>query len=142
MISTSVRAALIGAGALLVMASEASAQRRNRNVITRAEIEESALKEGDIHAVIRALRPHMLVEPKGTRTLGGGAVGGIAVYIDRVRMEGVENLKNLPALQVNEVRYLDPARSQNEYGITANSGAIVITRFTKTNDSLRIKPPR
>ena len=30
------------------------------------------------------------------------------------------------AIDAKEVRYLDPTKSQNEFGINANSGAIVV----------------
>ena len=37
-----------------------------------------------------------------------------------------DDLVTIMAKDVKEVRYLDPNRSQNEYGTTANGGAIVV----------------
>jgi hypothetical protein len=48
------------------------------------------------------------------------------------------------ASSVEDVRYLDPSQSENEYGITANGGAIVIklSKVRSVPDSLSKKPPR
>ena len=39
---------------------------------------------------------------------------------------------------------LDPSRSQNEFGITANGGAIIVRRYVQVSvvDSLNKKPPQ
>lgn len=118
--------ALLLAGAVVAMApSESAAQKKQRDLITREEIGKSGQKDQDLRAVIRALRPHFLEGPRGVRTLGGGAIAPILIVVDGARM-APEVLTQIMAVDVKEVRYLEPARSQNEYGINANSGAIVV----------------
>ena len=76
----------------------------------------------------------------------GGTYGTapIAVYVDKVRQPDSEIMLQIKANAVSEVRYLDPNRSQNEFGITANGGAIVIKKYVQVSlaDSLNKKPPQ
>ena len=120
------------------------AQKKQRDVITREEILNSAQKDQDLLEVIKALRPHFLQAPRGVRTLGGASPGALSVYVDRTRQPGPDILRQMMANTIEEVRYLDPNRSQNEYGITANGGAIVIKMYKPSNliDTSGKKPPR
>lgn len=139
------RTAVVLAGLAAAMTPEEGlAQKKQRDVITREEILKSARAEADLYDAIKVLRPHFLEPPRGTRSLGGTFTAGLAVYVDRIRQTGVDALPMIMANTVQEVRYLDPTRSQNEYGITANGGAIVVTRHKPSNplDSLTRKPPR
>src|SRR5439155_3702700 len=111
-------AAVVG-GSLLVVPSQAAAQKKGRNVITREEIENSAQRDGDIYGVIRALRPHFLQPPKGVRSFGGTATNPVALYVDKHREPDLSGLQLIMANRVDEVQYLDPSRSENEFGITA-----------------------
>jgi hypothetical protein len=118
--------ALLFAGAVLAATpAQAFAQKKQRDVITREEIEKSSQKDLDLFTAIKAIRPSFLEPPRGSRSLGGGAMNPLLVVIDG-RRDGPETLAQIRAADVKEVRYLDPTRSQNEYGITANSGAIVV----------------
>lgn len=146
MITAATRAfALLMVLALTAAPGTAFAQKKQRDVITREEIMKSALADADLLTAIKVLRPHFLQAPRGTRTLGGSYMAPIAIYLDKIRQPGGDMLKLLLANSVAEVRYLDPNRSQNEFGITANGGAIVIKRYVATNvaDSLNnTKPPQ
>lgn len=118
--------ALLFAGAVLAATpTQAFAQKKQRDLITREEIEKSSQKDLDLFTAIKAIRPQFLEPPRGARSMGGGAMNPILVVIDG-RRDSPEVLAQIRAADVKEVRYLDPARSQNEYGITANSGAIVV----------------
>ncbi len=134
--------------ALAVLAAApvaAGAQKKQRDVITRDEILKSSQADGDLYTAIKVLRPHMVEMPRGQRSLGGSFTRPIAVYVDKVRQTGMDAIEAMRADAVAEVRYLDPSRSQNEYGITANGGAIVIKTYVMPNalDSLaKAKPPR
>ena len=121
--------ALAAATLLLVAApSDADAQKvkKSRDRLTNAEIMTSALKDQALLAAIRALKPQFLEAPRGVRSLGGGMQMPLVVYVDGIKAAGVDVLHNIRAKEVHEVRYLDPAKSQNEYGITANGGALQI----------------
>lgn len=112
-----------------VAPSAAAAQKKSRDVILRDEILKSSQRDADLFNAIKVLRPHMLEAPRGMRSMGGTVTSILAVYVDKIRQPGPDVLQQLMARDVAEVRYLDPNRSQNEYGITANGGAIVIKKF-------------
>ncbi len=131
MISTRLRwlATCSSAVVLLAIAPRlASGQTKNRDVITREEIENSVQKDADIHSVIRALRPHFLQKPRGVRTLGNSKIQ-MGLYIDGVRESGFDILKNIPASSILEVRYQDPSTAEGEHGQEANGGAVVVKRI-------------
>ena len=130
--------------AVLAAPTAAHAQKKSRDVITREEILKSAQANGDLMTAIKALRPNFLEIPRGTRSMGGTGVAPIAIYVDKVRQPDGEVLLQIMANSVAEVRYLDPSRSQNEYGITANGGALVIKKYVQLSfaDSLNKKPPQ
>ena len=119
--------------------SAAQAQKKDRNLITREEIMASAQKNGDLYSAIRSLRSHFLNKPRGQRTMDvqrggptGMQVGGSAalepiVYLNGNKMGELNLLKNILAADVFEVRYLDPARAQDEFGADAAGGAVVVT---------------
>lgn len=123
--------ALVLAGAWLVLTPDQSlAQKRQRDKITREEILGSAHKNLDIYQVIRSVRPHFVQPPRGVRTLGGSAPPGpIAVFVDGRREPGLDALRQMPASDVEEVRYLDATRSENEYGPSFNGGAILVKLY-------------
>jgi len=123
---------------LAVIVTTAGAQTRNRDVITREEIANSAQKDQDIHSVIRSLRPHFLAPPRGMRTLGN-SMSKLGLYVDGVHETDFNALKNIPAASVLEVRYLDPSRSEGEYGTDASGGAVVVKRIREPASAT---PPR
>jgi len=136
---------VLTAGLALASApSGARAQKKQRDVITRAEILNSTLKDQDLLAVIKVLRPHFLKAARGPLSLGGTRTSALSVYVDRSRQTGTDVLSQMMASSVEDVRYLDPSQSENEYGITANGGAIVIklSKVRSVPDSLSKKPPR
>ena len=115
---------------LAITPAESLAQKRQRDRITREEILKSAHSELDLFQVIRSLRPHFLAPPPGVRTLGGAnAPAPKAVYVDGRRETGVDALRTLMALQVEEVLYLDPTRAENELGLVANGGAVMVKLY-------------
>ena len=118
-------------------------QKKSRDLITREEIEASAQKDQDIYAVIRALRPHFLAPARGIRTLGNSS-SRMSLFVDGARESDFNALKNIMAVTVEEVRYLDPTQSEAEYGSVANGGAVVLKRIKGTGDAAppAIKPPQ
>lgn len=104
----------------------ASAQKRSRDRLTNEEIVGSAFKDKPLFDALRALKPHFVEPPRGTRSIGGSFTQPLVIYVDGIKAPGGDVLQTLMAADVQEVRYLDPTRSQNEYGITANGGALQI----------------
>lgn len=125
-VRTSLKVALCAAGLMLVVPGDASAQKKSRDVITQEEIEKSGQAEADLFVAIRNLRPHFLEAPRGVRTMGSGMIYPLVVYVNNIKQSGTDALSLIMAKDVKEVRYLDPSRSQGEYGVNANGGAIVV----------------
>jgi hypothetical protein len=142
-------AAVILAGGLTVVTPEdGAAQKRQRDRVTHEEILKSAHSELDLFQVIRSLRPHFLEPPPGVRTLGGAdPPAPVAVYVDGRRDTGIDALRTIMAHQVEEVRYLDAGRSENEFGPSANGGAVLVKLFkmprkaAPARDSTQPPPP-
>lgn len=115
---------LLLAGTSLTFAPlEARSQRKERDVITREEILDSPHRTVDLFQAIRSLRPHFLAAPSGVHTRSYPTV----VFVDRVRQNGLEALRSIPSSTVERVEYLDPPKSQSQYGSTASGGAVVVT---------------
>jgi hypothetical protein len=109
--------------------ADADAQGRQRDVLTREEVLQSAHRDLDLYQAIRNLRPHFLNPPRGVRTLGGTMPSPLLIVVDGTRQSGHEVLRELRANQIAEARYLEPSRSQDAYGLTGNGGAIVIKLY-------------
>jgi hypothetical protein len=122
------RLALVVAAAAALLASvpsNAVAQKKQRDVITNEEIMKSGSKDGDLLTAIKVLRPQFFEPPKGVRSIGGTFQAPILVVVDGRRGDA-DMLISIKAVEAKEIRYLDPNKSQNEYGINHNSGAIVV----------------
>ncbi len=121
----------LGLPGILVIAagfgSDAAAQSRKRDVITREEILEVAMRHEDLLQVIRALRPHFLAPPRGSRSMMNGPPAPVQLYVDDTRRSGLDELRMIKPATVEEVRYLEPSKAQDQYGITHNGGAILVT---------------
>jgi len=131
----------LGSALLLVSGTEAFAQKRQRDVITREEIQGSAARSGDLHRAIRSLRPHFLETGRGVRTLGNSIIEPLSVYVDGARQTGAEALRTLPADAVEEVRYLDPTKAGNELGPRASGGALLVKLHKARTDAPPPVPP-
>lgn len=104
------------------------AAQRQRDVITREEILQSPQVNQDLHALVRSLRPHFLRAPRGVRSVTGmGAPAPVALFVDGANAgEAERGLKLLMANQVQEVRYLDPSKAQDQFGTEFSGGAIAV----------------
>ena len=129
LLRSSVTTLLLAAAPIALTAGTADAQKRQRNVITREEIMASAHKEQDIYQVIRSLRPHFLQLPAGTRTLGNSRPNELTIAVDGKRETDVNALRTIIAKAVEEVRYLDPVQSENEFGPRSKGGAVLVKLY-------------
>ena len=132
--------ALVTAGFGLVPA-QASAQKRERDKITREEILNSSQKERDLLVVIRGLRPHFVAPPRGVRSMGGGRAGPTVLYVNGNKMGDLSMLRQILATDVFEVRYMDPSKAENEFGIGHSGGAVLVTLVKGLKSGDRITPP-
>jgi hypothetical protein len=116
---------LLLAGAIMLAPPELSGQKKQRDVITREELQGSGQRDQDAYSAIRSLRPHFMAPPRGTRTMGGSAAAALVVYLDGMKAD-LQSLRTMPASDVMEVKYLEPAKAEEEYGITHSGGAILV----------------
>ncbi|HEV8448484.1 MAG TPA: hypothetical protein VGQ44_16760 [Gemmatimonadaceae bacterium] len=96
----------------------------DRNVLTYDEIINSAHAGSDLYEAVQGLRPHFLEPPPGVQPGSVSHTG--TVYIDARRAGGLDVLRSLTASTVEEVRYLGPTQSQNEYGPRATLFTLVV----------------
>jgi hypothetical protein len=133
--------ALVLAGVWATLASTGVvAQKRDRDLITREEILSSGKKDQDIFQVIRALRPHFLLPPRGVRSARGGARPAV-LYLNGNRSGELVLLRNILAVDVFEVKYLDPSKAENEFGIGHSGGVVMVQLVKGIKSSERIVPP-
>lgn len=109
---------------LPVSTTEAAPRRahRSRSVITEDEIR----ARHDITAwdLIQSLHPGWL-RMRGASSLSRDSP--IVVYVNGMRMGGVQTLREVQASSVVQVRYYDGAEAQTVFGMDHGSGAIVVT---------------
>jgi hypothetical protein len=79
----------------------------------------------DLYSAIQSLRPQMLAPPPGIKRVSNDSE--LAVYVNKIRQNGVIALRSISAASVSEVRYLNPTQSQNQLGQSASNGAILVT---------------
>ena len=111
----------------------AKAQKKQRDLLTRAEIQASAKRDDDLYTTLRVLRPHFLDTAPGQVSFGASPVMHAIVVIDGRREPSVDGLHTIKASDVEEVRYLDPTHSAVEYGPSAGGGAVVIKLHKATS---------
>jgi hypothetical protein len=97
-----------------------------RNVLTRDEILGSNARQGNLYEAIRSLRPQFFMTAPSVHSAGSSASMPVAVYFGRLRQAGLETLRTISAMNVDQVRYLDPTASQNEFGPMASGGALIV----------------
>lgn len=104
-----------------------SGERRDRNVITRAEIEQSP--EHSALALVRNLRPGMLND-RG-RTSIAQRDPGIVVFLNDQRYGDLSSLDGIEVNTIEEIRFLNAAQAQQRYGMGYPQGVILVTSRTR-----------
>ncbi len=97
---------------------------RDRDVLTYDEIVGNSKDALDLFEAIQALRPRFLEAPLGIQR--GSAPQGITVYVNDRRAGGADVLRNLTAGTVDQVRYLGPTESQQQFGQTATLVTLMV----------------
>jgi hypothetical protein len=102
---------------------------RSPDVISRADIE--ATTTGNAYDLVNRLRPQWL-RATGVGSVSGGnpSTYGIVVFLDNVRLGGVETLRNVDSGSIASIRYLTPERAATTLpglGREPISGAIVVS---------------
>ena len=123
---------LIMAAAAGLAPAPAEAQARKRDVLTREELMAPDQKDLDLLQIVRRLRPHFLAPPRGVRSIANGAPAPVQLYVNDVRRAGLDELRTIKPEDVEEIRYLEPSRAQDIYGLTHSGGAVVVKLVGKT----------
>jgi predicted RNA-binding protein with PUA domain len=90
-------------------------------LITMQEVRDTRAQ--NVYDVIQFLRPSWL-QQRGPSTFG--AEGGVAVYLNRIRLPGVEALREIESGAVTYIRYFDPMAAQFRFGLSNVQGAIQV----------------
>lgn len=96
-------------------------------LITPAELRDTHAKNA--YEIIQFLRPGWL-QRRGAYTFGDD--GGIAVYLNSIRLPGLEALRDIEREAVTSIRYFDSMAAHFRFGMSHNHGAIqVVTERPK-----------
>ena len=102
-------------------ATGSGAPRPDTAVLTRAEIEEA--NQMNALELVRSERPQWLFR-RGNRTMSGDS--DIVVYLDGTRIGGPEALANIPAINIQGMRFYSDREAQFKWGVGHLHGAIEV----------------
>ena len=108
-------------------ATTATRSTRTPDLITKADID--ATPSGNAYDLVNRLRPQWL-RTTGVGSVSGGTATayGIVVFLDNVRMGGLEALRSIDSRSIVSIRYMTAERAASLPGIGRDpiSGAIVV----------------
>jgi hypothetical protein len=101
---------------------------RQQDVITAAEIAERAADASNALQIVQKLRPQMLTT-RGRFSPADSSDAGARpkVVVDGVAYGQIENLVNVNAISVNEIRYLNATDATTRFGTGYVGGVILVT---------------
>jgi hypothetical protein len=121
----------LGAGACASSSGATTGTRgtRSPDLISKADIE--ATQSGNAYDLVNRLRPQWL-RTSGVGSVSGGnpATYGLVVFLDNVRLGGVETLRSVDSGSITSIRFLTAERAASTLpavGRDPISGAIVIS---------------
>jgi hypothetical protein len=102
--------------------SAAAPKRGGLDLITRAEMDRGQWVNA--YELVRNLRPRW-IGTRGVDTVLGRA-GEVQVYVDGVRLGGVDLLRNVPTSAINRMEWIDPISAAGRWGFAHNHGVIAV----------------
>jgi len=116
--------------------TKAAPAKRDRNVITADELSTPERQAQSVFEVVRALRPNFL-NVRGTQSclaaqdLGGCSAedresGKVHASVDGTTVVSVDEMKNLRASNVTEIRFLNAAQAMQRFGGAAHQGPVIL----------------
>ena len=96
----------------------------SRDPVTRTQLE--SMETLNAYEALQRLRPSWL-QPRGTVTMNAADREGIKVYLDRVLVGDIQNLRSVAVRNVEEIRFLDSRQATTQFGTGHTSGAILVT---------------
>ena len=101
---------------------------RQQDVITAAEIAERASEASNALQIVQKLRPQMLASRGRFSPADSSEAGALPrVVVDGVAYGPIENLANLNAISVGEIRYLNATDATTRFGTGYVGGVILVT---------------
>lgn len=131
-------AAVVTATVLVgVVPTVAEGQRKERNLISKEELEQFQENRGDLFRAVRSLRPHFVQGSRGTRSFGGGAMVATRpiLYVNGTRMADVAMLTGIMTRDVIEVRFVPPTEAAMTYNAEHGAGVILVTLINQQPSS-------
>jgi hypothetical protein len=101
------------------------APRADRNVLTAEQIQANTYQNA--YDVVEALRTNWL-RPRGTDSFTSPSV--VIVYLDNVKLGGVETLRGIQLTNIQAIRHFDASAANARWGIGHASGAIQVLTMT------------
>ena len=125
-----------------LIASPASAQRRERNRIRADEIRAS--NATSVFQLIQSRRGMWLMRNQSANDMSGTGASALLVFMDGAQLEGLDDLRQLPTAGIALIEFLTPAETEHKLGKYTTIGAIrVLTRDdTVQADSAHAAHPR
>jgi hypothetical protein len=118
--------------------TKAASTKRDRNVITADELGTPERQAQTVFEAVRSLRPNFL-NVRGTQScladknLGGCSAedmesGKVHASIDGTTVVSLDELKNLRAGTVTEIRLLNAAQAMQRFGGAAHQGPVILVK--------------
>lgn len=113
-----------------VATAEQTAPSRDRDVITQQELAQPEVRAQSVLDVVRSLRPQYLNE-RGKNSHSDEEAGKVHISIDNGRILPLDELQNIHANTVLEIRYLNIAAAMQKFGGAAREGPVILVRMLK-----------
>lgn len=103
--------------------NSSTAQGGRRDVLTLEQIE--ATNRQNAYDVVETLRSNWL-RPRGQTSLMSQSAQ-VLVYVDDTRVGGVDQLRSIPAMVINSIRWYDGIAASGRWGLDHGAGVIAVS---------------
>ena len=97
--------------------------RRSTNLITAEEVTASTAR--DAYEAVQLLRPEWFI-PRGVTSIRAPQATVPVAYLEGSKLGDIENLHNIPAMDIAEIRFVNSRDATTLYGTGHVGGAIVV----------------
>jgi hypothetical protein len=98
---------------------------RNRDVITEPELNDPNYRTQNAMEVVRSLRPHFLTA-RGKNSHSDNEAGLVHISVDNGRILPADELRNVLAMNIKEIRFLSVAAAMQKFGGAAREGPVIL----------------
>jgi hypothetical protein len=118
-------AVVVLAGACASSGERSDRQYRSPNTLTYEQISE--VRATNAYEVVERLRSQWLRRRGQTQLPGSAGEFEVQVYLDDVRLGGVERLHEIGIAEIEYMRYFPPSEASSRWGFGHGAGAIVVS---------------